>query len=111
MQLLGIIAAIAGAACLVLLNFVWMSVYGRFIKRLEKNHPAEFQSLGSPVKLEDEPKYGSHGYVSYFWGRRYAKLGDSQLTALGDLALVLQLCMLMCVLVGAGGLTLATEIT
>lgn len=84
MNVLGIIIGVFGAASLLALNVVYVRRYGRFVRYLELNHPEHWKSVGSPVQFEDEPQYGSFGYVAYFANRRYAELGDSELLMLGD---------------------------
>lgn len=84
MRALGIIIAVLGAVLLLALNVIHVRHYGRFVKRLELRHPEHWKSVGSPVQFEDEPQYGSSGYVAYFAKRRYAELGDSELSMLGD---------------------------
>ena len=84
MHVLGIIIGVFGTVSLLALNVVYVRRYGRFVRYLELNHPEHWKSIGSPAQFEDEPQYGSFGYVAYFANRRYAELGDSELSTLGD---------------------------
>jgi len=80
----GIIIAVLGIGQLVALNMMHIRRYERFVRHLELHHPAHWKSVGSPVQFEDEPQYGSFGYADYFASRRYAELGDPNLSMLGD---------------------------
>jgi len=84
MHALGIIIAVLGLGLLVALNIMHVRCYGRFVRHLELHHQAHWKSLGSPVQFEDEPQYGSIGYVAYFASRRYADVGDPEISMLGD---------------------------
>jgi len=108
MQLLGAITLFFGITGLLAWCMIGLRAYARFVSRLKLNHPEHWKSLGSPRRIEDEPQYGSYSYKKYFWGRIYADLGDSELTALGDRTVRAQAWMLVCVLLGAAGVTMAT---
>lgn len=84
MHALGVAIGVLGAVALLALNVMYLRRYGRFVRYLELNHPEHWKSLGSPVQFEDEPRYGSFGYVAYFANRSYAELGDPELSMLGD---------------------------
>ncbi len=84
MHVLGIIIGVFGAISLLALNVMYVRRYGRFVRHLELNHPKHWKSVGSPEQFEDEPQYGAFGYAAYFANRRYAELGDSVLSMLGD---------------------------
>jgi hypothetical protein len=84
MRALGIIIAVLGAGLLVALNIMYTRRYGHFVRYLELHHHEHWKAVGSPVQFEDEPQYGSFGYLPYFAGRRYAELGDPTLSMLGD---------------------------
>ena len=84
MHALGIIIATLGIGLLVALNVMHVRRYGRFVSYLKLHHHEHWKSLGSPVQFEDEPQYGSFGYIAYFASRRYAELGDPTLSVLGD---------------------------
>lgn len=112
MQELKVIVVIIGLAALagfVSLNVIWVVAYGRFLKHLKLNHCEHWKAVGSPTQFEDEPRYGSVGYVRYFWGRKYIELGDSELTSLGDKLLDKQKLMLLCILVSGVCLVVALE--
>jgi len=84
MHALGIAIAVVGAVLFIALLVRHLRCYGRFLRHLEANHRDHWNSIGSPVQFEDEPQYGSIGYAKYFSTRRYAELGDAELSALGD---------------------------
>lgn len=107
MKALGVILAVVGVMAVIVLNVAWFIDYGRFVKHLELNHHEHWVHVGSPMQFEDEPQYGSLGYVGYFWGRRYAELGDAELSRLGDRILGRYKLMIGCVLVAAVGVTAA----
>lgn len=112
MQVLKVILVIIGLVALVgfvSLNVIWVVAYGRFLKHLRLNHYEHWKTIGSPTQFEDEPQYGSVGYVRYFWGRKYIELGDSELTNLGDKLLGKQKLMLLCILVSGVCLVVALE--
>jgi hypothetical protein len=84
MHVLGLAISVVGVVMLISLLVLHVRCYGRFVRHLEANHRDHWNSIGSPVQFEDEPQYGSIGYAKYFSTRRYAELGDADLSALGD---------------------------
>ncbi len=84
MYALGIVIAIAGAIMLITQLVLHVRYYGRFVRYLEVNHHDHWNTIGSPVQFEDEPRYGAIGYAKYFSSRLYAGLGDVELSKLGD---------------------------
>jgi len=64
-------------------------VYGRFLARLEREHPGEFRLLGSPTLVMAEGDKREIGMVAYLLGRQYTRLQDSSLTRMGNISLVL----------------------
>ena len=70
MHALGIIIAVFGGVLLVALNIIHVRHYGRFVRHLESCNNEHWKSVGSPAQFEDEPQYGSFGYVDYFTKRR-----------------------------------------
>jgi hypothetical protein len=108
MYALGIGIAVIGAVLLIATNVVHMRQYGRFLKHLEKHHPEHWTSIGSPVQFEDEPQFGSIGYAQYFSGRRYADLGDAELSNLGDQVRGKRKWMFVCLAILVLGVSAAT---
>lgn len=72
MHALGIIISALGAGLLIVLNIAGARRYGRLVKYLELHHHEHWKSIGSPRQFDDEPQYGSVGYVAYFKRRCYA---------------------------------------
>ena len=66
------------------LNIAHILRYGRFLRYLKLHHTEHWKSIGSPEQFDDEPQYGEVGFAAYFASRRYAELGDPQLSMLGD---------------------------
>jgi hypothetical protein len=107
MRTLGIIIAVLGAGLLVALNIMHIRRYGHFVRYLKLHHHAHWKSVGSPVQFEDEPQYGSFGYADYFARRRYAELGDPNLSMLGDKARGIRKWMFVSVLIFGIGASIA----
>ncbi|WP_395011302.1 hypothetical protein [Undibacterium sp.] len=107
MQVIGAIIVVIGLIASVSMNILWVLAYGRFLNHLRLNHHEHWKTVGSPVQFEDEPRYGSVGYLRYFWERKYTELGDPELTMLGDKAFHKQKLAFFCIFLSGIGLVIA----
>jgi hypothetical protein len=107
MRTLGIIIAALGIGLLVALNIMHVRRYGSFVRYLKLHHHEHWKSVGSPVQFEDEPGYGSFGYLTYFTSRRYAELGDPKLSLLGDKMLGMRKWMFVSIVMLGIGVSIA----
>ena len=78
-------AFITVAAVLILGTIVYLVNAGRLFRRLESQHPAVHEAMGSPSLIQNNTPRNNVLFYRWMWNRDFESLGDSKTIALSRL--------------------------
>lgn len=68
--------------------FVWFFLVSRLYRLLKTNHPGKYREMGEPTLFWNNAPKHSVELLKFLVTREYSRMGDSEVTRLGNIMLV-----------------------